>query len=95
MLLLIIITAICILFQAERGILDTLSFLRLFKRIQSEKLPEKERIRQTQNLYILIPVLREQNIIEETLLRLLEQADDCFNTKVVVITTVRERLDNP
>lgn len=95
MLLLVIIVAICILFQAERGILDTLSFLRLFKRIQSEKPLERKSIQQTQNLYILIPVLREQTIIEDTLLRLLEQADDCFNTKIVVITTVRERLDNP
>lgn len=95
MLLLAIIAAICVLFQAERGIFDTLSFLRLFKRIQSEKLLEKEGARQTRNLYILIPVLREQNIIEDTLLRLLEQKGDCFNTKVVVITTVREKLDNP
>lgn len=95
MSLLLIIAALCILFQAERGIFDTLSFLRLFKRIQSEKPLEKRNVPQTQNLHILIPVLREQIVIEDTLFRLLKQENGHFNTKVVVITTIRERLDNP
>ena len=95
MSLLLIIATLCILFQAERGIFGTLSFLRLFKKIQSEKPLEKENTPQIQNLYILIPVLREQSSIEDTLLHLLEQENDHFNTKAVVITTIRERLNNP
>lgn len=90
-----IIGIICILFQAERGIFDTLTFLRLFKKIRSEEYLPKRTTQQYQNLYILIPVLREQNIIEDTLKHLLEQETNCFNMRVVVITTVRERLGNP
>lgn len=90
-----IIGIICILFQAERGIFDTLSFLRLFKKFRSEEYLSKRKTQRYQDLYILIPVLREQNIIEDTLKHLLEQENNYFNVRVVVITTVRERLSNP
>ena len=95
MALFIIIVAICLIFQAERGIFDTVSFFRLFKRIKAEAdQPENENI-QKRDLYILIPVLREQAIIENTILDILQLENRHFNIRIVIITTIREKIDNP
>jgi hypothetical protein len=83
------------MFQAERGIFDTLSFFHLFKKIK-EKIdqPESENF-QKRDLYMLIPVLREQSIIEKTVLDILQLKNYYFNIRVIVITTIREKMDNP
>lgn len=87
MLVLYIIIGICILFQAERGIFDTLSYLRLFGLLKQKSF----RLAEKRKLYVLIPVLREQSIVEETVLQFFEMQAP-FEIQVAVVTTVKESL---
>lgn len=92
MLTVYIIVGIAIFFQAERGILDTISYLKLFKKMNSG-LKEKDPIpNNKRSLFILIPVLEEQDIIQTTLTRFLKLSDDFFNIEIIFITTIREKI---
>lgn len=93
MLLVYIIIGICIFFQAERGILDTHSYLRLFRSMKNKPSKVVTQINRKQVLYILIPVLREQTIIEETVLRFLKLKNSFFNIQLIIITTIREQKE--
>lgn len=92
MLTIYIIVGIAIFFQAERGILDTISYLKLFKKMNSG-LKERDLIHNNKrSLFILIPVLEEQDIIQATLTRFLKLSDDFFNIEIIFITTIREEV---
>ncbi len=71
----------------ERGVFDTASYLRLFRSFK-EKSPSLDVKRK---LYVLIPALREQGIIEKTILQLYETDTPYFEVHAAVITTAREK----
>lgn len=90
LLVVYIIVGICIFLQAERGILDTVSFLRLFQNLNNEKNGPNS----GKPVFILLPVLREQIRIEETVKELCEASRLNANAaRVVVIATIREQAD--
>lgn len=89
-----IIVGIAIFFQAERGILDTASYLRLFKKMRSESREKHQAPINRKTLYILIPVLEEQDIIEKTLTRFSKLSDNFFNIEIIFITTIREKRND-
>lgn len=91
MSLIYIIVAICIFFQAERGILDTLSYFRLFRRLKDKSTPTIYAKDSKRLLYILLPVLREKDIIEDTILHFCRLEHPNFVIRIAVITTIRER----
>lgn len=91
MFLYIAIIILCICFQAERGIFDFLSYLRLFRQLKQVVHERSRSVKQS--LFILIPALREQAIIEDTVLRFLKIKSPYFKIKIAVLTSIRETLD--
>lgn len=81
--------AVCILFQAERGIFDILALTRLLRRLETEAILPQIRSPK-KRLFIIIPVFNEQNIIIDTLTRLLEVDPSGFDVRITVATTIRE-----
>jgi len=71
----------------ERGVFDTASYLRLF-RLLKEKSPS---LGEKRKLYVLIPALREQDIIEKTVLQFYEADTPGFEIHTAIITTLREK----
>ncbi|OGZ70599.1 MAG: hypothetical protein A3F47_01505 [Candidatus Staskawiczbacteria bacterium RIFCSPHIGHO2_12_FULL_38_11] len=88
MILYLIIIFLCVGFQAERGVFDFLSYLRLFKQLKKSSLENTTRFKQS--LYILIPVLREQLIIEEAILKFSKIQNSSFDIKIAILTSIRE-----
>ena len=84
--------SLCICFQAERGIFDLISLLRLFRQLRRPATARSAETRPRQTLLVLLPVLREQSLIEETVLRFCEIDSQHFEIRVVVVTTEREEL---
>lgn len=90
MILVYSLIIVCILLQAERGIFDTLSFLRLFREL-SRATPDTDY--EERKLYVIIPILREQDVIEETILRICSLDHSNFTVTVVIACTVREERE--
>ncbi|MDE2038174.1 MAG: glycosyltransferase family 2 protein [Patescibacteria group bacterium] len=86
-----VVIIICISLQAERGIFDLISFNRLFGQLRKRSIVSTNFPRQT--IYILIPVLREQDIIEEAVIRFCKLAHDKLTFKIVLITTEKETVE--
>lgn len=86
------IVIICICFQAERGIFDFLSYLRLFRQLKQNN-PKNSASLTKQTLFILIPVLREQLIIENTILKFCEINNPNFEIVIIVVTSIREKIN--
>ncbi len=84
----IIIIILCICLQAERGIFDLVSFHRLFRQIKKSLTTAPDFSKHT--IYILIPVLREQDIIENTIMNFCKIEHDKFTIKVVIISSEKE-----
>lgn len=93
MLIYFLIIGLCIALQAERGIFDFLSYLRLFKQLKNTK--NGKNTNEKKPLYILIPVLREQPIIEETILRFCKIKNQHFDLRIAILTSIREVTDEP
>lgn len=91
MLIIYLIAISCWLLQLERGIFDFLSFLKLFSRLKKKSIPACVYRKQ---LFILIPVLREQEIIEDTISNILQVSGGYFKVNIVVITSSREQKEN-
>ena len=87
MTLFFLIVALCVAFQAERGIFDTLSYFRLAKELEKKASHSKH---SKKILFLLIPVLREQEIIVETILRFCRVLNQNFEIKVALLTSIRE-----
>jgi len=90
MLILLYIAIIaCVCFQAERGVFDFHSYLCLFYKLKQgdKKIPDKST---KKVLFILIPALREQEIIENTVLKFIELKNFYFDIKIAVVTSIRE-----
>lgn len=83
-----LIVLICIIFQAERGIFDFISYLKLFNQLNRPK--SKKHAEGKRDLYILIPALNEQKIIEDTVLKICKIKNDYFKINVAILTTVKE-----
>ena len=81
---------VCIFFQAERGVFDTLSFLRLVKQLRVPDAVPK-RVAKS-DFFILIPVFNEQRIIEDTIVRLSILIKSSLNVRIVIITSIREEI---
>lgn len=81
---------LCIYFQAERGIFDFLSYLKLFRELKLN--PCKNGSPKKQTLFILIPVLCEQLIIEDTILNLFKIKNSDFEIKIAIITSIKEKI---
>ena len=79
---------ICLLFQAERGIADSL-FIGTLTRILA-RAPRPAAPSPIRRLYILIPVFKEQAIIIDTLARFAELAHPSCAPTILAITTIRE-----
>jgi hypothetical protein len=98
MTLWLLVTALCICLQAERGFFDFLSYLNLFEQL---KRPEVIRVLENstgpekQILFMLIPVLREQEVIEEGLLNFCKLQSSRFEIKIAIVTTIRENSGRP
>ena len=91
MLIYFSLITLCIALQAERGIFDFLSYTRLFGQLSKNKPEKPSHVKKT--LYVLIPVLREQSIIEGTVLRFCNIQDKNFDLRIAVITSIREVSD--
>jgi hypothetical protein len=83
----LIVTVICLAFQAERAVLDTYSFFGILRsglNTTKKKKKHKSKI----PLFILIPALQEQDIIAETI----QNVHNAFKGEahIVIITTERE-----
>jgi len=86
------IVIICICFQSERGVFDFLSYLRLFRQLKQNN-PKNSAKFTKQILFILVPVLREQLIIENTILKFCEINNPNFEIVIIVITSIREKIN--
>lgn len=83
---------LCFGFQAERGIFDLFSYLKLFK--QLKKVSTNDHANTKQALFILIPVLNEQQIIEDTILRICKIKNKYFKINIAVLTSIKEQTNN-
>ena len=90
MYLYFIIIGACLYFQAERGIFDFFSYLRLFQQFKKQN---KINQSASQKLYILIPALCEQMIIEETILSFCKIKNPKIDIEIAIITSVREKTN--
>ncbi len=81
-----------IIFQAERGVFDLVSYLKLFK--QLGKISKSRPIETKRNLFILIPVLNEQKIIEDAILNIFKIKNDFFKINIAILTTIKEEINN-
>lgn len=83
---------VCLFFQAERGVGDTLACLRMLDHLGQppKRLRRRLKTLTKRNLFILIPVLEEQKTIKETLVRFACLSHPSFNVRVIVVTTARE-----
>jgi hypothetical protein len=88
MIPIIITILICLCFQAERGVFDFLSYLRLFNQLKNNSLKNIKVTKKT--LFLLIPALNEQAIIENTLLNFCKIKNTNFEIKIAVLTSIRE-----
>ena len=89
-LLAIVILIICIALQSERGIFDLFSYLHLFRRLKSrESVPQYNHL-EKKTIFILIPMLREQAIAEDSILCFCRLAHEYLNVKIVILTSERE-----
>jgi hypothetical protein len=89
MILSLIVITICICFQAERGIFDFISYARLFRKLKQKNLNNGFQGKIT--LFILIPVLREQKIVEDTILKFCKIEHPNFVIKITMLTSAREQ----
>jgi hypothetical protein len=89
---LIILIFTCFAFQAERGFFDFFSYLKLFKELSkpSSYHPGNNKI----DLYVLIPVLNEQELIEDTILNICKIDNASLNITIAVLTTAKEKICN-
>lgn len=97
-MMLYFIIILCILLQAERGVFDTLSYIKLFKDLEENippQVPAPFILQEKPIVYILIPVLREQGIIETTIRDLCRLDQGFLDVRIIVIPTVREELEDP
>ncbi|MEA3464321.1 MAG: hypothetical protein U9R14_04615 [Patescibacteria group bacterium] len=79
-------------FQAERGILDILSYFKLFKQLSQKGSNKSKEAKKT--LYILIPVLNEKEIIEDTIFDILKIKNNHFKINIAILTTIQEKINN-
>ncbi|MBY0376536.1 glycosyltransferase family 2 protein [Patescibacteria group bacterium] len=92
MLLLYIIIGICIFFQAERGIFDSISLNRLFKKLIHQRSLDKINILPKKVIWIIIPLYEEQAVIENTLEKMCLLREGSFEIQIAVVTSVKEKL---
>lgn len=78
----------CIILQAERGLFDFISYLKLFNQLSKKQI--KKYGGGKRDLYILIPALNEQTIIEDTVLKICKIKNDYFKINVAILTTAKE-----
>lgn len=86
-----LIIILCICFQAERGIFDFISYTRLFRQIKQKKY--RQAIIPKRMIFVLIPVLREQKIVIDTILNFCKLEHPAFDVKITMLTSERERAD--
>jgi len=92
-LLAIAIITICIILQSERGIFDFSSYLRLFRQLKHRKSgPQHDRLEKN-TIFILIPMLREQDMAEDSILGFCKIAHERFNIKIVILTSEKESAE--
>lgn len=92
-LLAVVISTICIALQSERGILDLLSYLRLFRQLKSRGFAPKYHNLEKKTVFILIPMLREQAIAEGAILGFCRLAHKRLNIKIVILTSEKELIE--
>ncbi len=78
--------------QAERGIFDFLSYFKLFKQLSQKGSNKPKKAKKP--LYVLIPVLNEQEIIEDTMLSILKIKNKYFKINIAILTTIKEKINN-
>ncbi|MBI5220768.1 MAG: glycosyltransferase [Candidatus Liptonbacteria bacterium] len=93
-----LVVTLCICFQAERGIFDSLSYLSLFRQLKRPKAARdhEDSVRsEKQTLFVLIPVFKEQKIIEDGLLNFCKIQSPHFEIKIAIVATIRETSRRP